>query len=344
VRYRRLQAVGLFEAAGSLTLGVNPANGPTTVNVTEDALRDYIELFHETLDATAKQFLPEEHRRSLLHASLLPARIVGYISTQFGAGIEYTPSAHTEICIVRGSSRVEDLLVQAPPQARVLGPMLNVREGPGAFHDPGGVFRLTLEGGFPFRLLGPNAVIRFGEVVFKIGPWHRDVEYAEIFGNRTREFWSKEQAITRWMTAGASITSNVVLEQAYDEANLDEAIATAVKWAEEKISALDRKFDGLFPWRMRVWDRDTAAIGRVVRAHSLSYSALDYGQPTPRRLGFSSAQLCAEARAAPFRECLSARARPRNTTAERDPQPLRAHSNPSTLNGRRGASTSDPDL
>jgi hypothetical protein len=321
-------------------------------------------------------FLPAEHRRSLLHASLLPARIVGYVSTQFGAGIEYKPAERTEIQIVRGSARVEDLFVQAPSRAREIGPMLRVQEGMSGFHNTGGVFRLTLDGGFPFRLAGPNAGFRVGEAAFKIGAWRREVAYAEIFGNRTQEFWSKEQAISRakdevlaalaqtkraeerrlslpeyiakfkertvlllgdyddvgterlrrlaavltergydpirikdvpdlptqdlsqkvatigslarfvvvddstksghlvevqlcrtynwitvllrqggtgasWMTAGASFTSNVILEQGYDEATPREAIDVAIQWAEAKIIELQRKFDALFPWRMQ---------------------------------------------------------------------------------------------
>ena len=237
--------------------------------------------------------------------------------------------------------------------------MLRVQEGQGNFLDAGGVFQLTLEGAFPFRLLGPNAAFRFGQVAFKIGQWQREVEYAEIFGKREAEFWSKEQAIARakdevlaalaqtkradarhltlpeyitkfkertvlllgdydggglerlnkmadaltsrgydpimikdlpdqpvqdlsqkvatvgslarfvivddstksghlvevqlcrlhnwitvllrkggkgasWMTAGASITSNVILEQEYDETNLVESLAKAAQWAEER--------------------------------------------------------------------------------------------------------------
>lgn len=345
------------------------------MNVTENELRQYIVVFHDTLKATAEQFLPLEHRGSLLHASLLPAQIVGYVSTQFGAGIEYKPADHTEIKIVRGSARVEDLFVQAPAKARAMGPMFLVQEGSVGFHDAGGAFKLTLDGGFPFRLSGPNAAFRFGEVAFKFGHWQRNVTYAEIFGNRTQEFWSQAQAIARakdevlaalahlkraedrqiglseyiakfkaktvlllgdydapgterlrkfasilidhgydpilikdvpdlpaqdlaqkvstigslarfvivddstksghlvevqlcrthnwitvllrqggkgasWMTAGASFTSNVILEHAYDDAAPHEAIDAAVHWAEAKIVELNRKFDALFPWRM----------------------------------------------------------------------------------------------
>ena len=347
------------------------------MNVTEDALRAYIDLFHSTLEETAQQFLAEDTRAQLLHASLLPARIVGYVSTQFGAGIEYCPADRTEIDIVRGSARVEDLFVQAPQRARDLGPMFRVQEGSGEFLNAGGVFRLTLEGGFPFRLAGANSAFRFGEVAFRIGGWQRHVEYAEIFGNRTAAFWSTEQAIARakdevlaamaqakraatrelplpeyitkfqertvlllgdydeqglrrlrriadllaergydpilikdipdqpvqdiaqkvatigflsrfvfvddstksghlmevqlckshswitvllrqdgiggsWMTAGASIASNVILEQAYDSESPDSAIADSIEWAERKIAELERGFNATYPWRMRV--------------------------------------------------------------------------------------------
>ena len=54
-----------------------------------------------------------------------------------------------------------------------------------------------------------------------------------------------------WMTAGASITSNVILEQAYDENRMEESVASAVEWAEAKISELERKFDNVYPWRIR---------------------------------------------------------------------------------------------
>ena len=346
------------------------------MNVTEDTLRSYIGLFHSTLEETARQFLAEDYRAQLLHASLLPARIVGYVSTQFGAGIEYFPAERTEIEIFRGSARVEDLFVQAPQRARDIGPMFRVQEGGGQFLNASGVFHLTLKGGFPFRLSGAKSAFRFGEVAFKIGNWQRDVEYAEIFGDRTAAFWSSEQAIARakdevlaaiaqtkraenrqlplpeyitkfrertvlllgdydeqgldrlrriasllseggydpilirdlpdqpvqdiaqkvatigflsrfvfvddstksghlmevqlckthgwitvllrqdgigasWMTAGASVASNVILEQAYDSKLPDAAIAASVKWAEGKFAELERRFNATYPWRMR---------------------------------------------------------------------------------------------
>ena len=167
------------------------------MNVTEEALRAYITTFHETLNATAHQFLPEEDRPSLLHTSLLPARIIGYVSTQFGAGVEYIPATSTTIETVRGFARVEDLFVRAPAAARATGPCIKFEEGSGEYMNSGGIFRLTLQGAFPFRLAGPRSAARFGEVAFAIGHWHRKVEYAEIFGSRALDFWTNEQAVAR---------------------------------------------------------------------------------------------------------------------------------------------------
>lgn len=168
------------------------------MNVTEDDLRKYIEVFHDTLDATAKQYLPERYRDSLLHLSLLPAQIIGYVSTQFGAGIEYKPAECTEIKTVRGSARVEYLFTQAPARVSASHPMFIVPEGHGAsFRDAGGVFNFTLESGFPFWLKGPNTGIRIGNAIFEFGATHRKVTYAEIFGNRTQDFWSQTQAVAR---------------------------------------------------------------------------------------------------------------------------------------------------
>lgn len=59
------------------------------MNVTEGQLIKYLEIFHKSLEETAKQFLPEDQFSNLLHLSLLPAKITGYVSTQYGIAIEY---------------------------------------------------------------------------------------------------------------------------------------------------------------------------------------------------------------------------------------------------------------
>jgi hypothetical protein len=52
-----------------------------------------------------------------------------------------------------------------------------------------------------------------------------------------------------YMTAGASIFSNVVSEREYDPETRQLAVASAVAWAENKICELERRLDGTYPWR-----------------------------------------------------------------------------------------------
>lgn len=161
------------------------------MNVTDEELRTYVNLFHSTLEATAKEYLSEDIRKKLLHISLTPARIIGYVSTQFGVAIEYQPSATLEIEIRRGSARVEDLFVQAPRHFRDVGPLINIA-GAGT-----GIYWLTLSGAFPFRLTREEANVSFGEVTFEVGEWRRFVHYAEVYGSRARELWLPEKAVSR---------------------------------------------------------------------------------------------------------------------------------------------------
>ena len=161
------------------------------MNVTGEGLKEYIEVFYETLHESSQNFLPTEHHKNLRHLSLLPARIVGYVSTQYGVAIEYIPGDETFIKIVKGSSRVEDLLVQAPKILRSIGPLFRIL-APNI-----GVFGVILADGFPFRLFASEASLSIGNVTFKYKDWKRDVFYAELYSNRLRVNWNKEKAISR---------------------------------------------------------------------------------------------------------------------------------------------------
>lgn len=161
------------------------------MNVTEESLRSYIEAFHRSLEASALEFLPPEHRYELFHASLLPARITGYVSTQFGVAIEYERAPETSIQIVRGSMRIEDLFVQSPPRTHAIGPLFNIGGRNTRFA------KLTLSGGFPFRLASKNASVSFEDVAFEIGQWKRVVQFAEVFGDRTAANWNIGKAESR---------------------------------------------------------------------------------------------------------------------------------------------------
>jgi hypothetical protein len=161
------------------------------MNVTEEEFRAYINLFHSTLETTAQTYLAEDIRKQLLHYSLTPARIIGYVSTQFGLAIEYQPSESLEIEIHRGGARVEDLFVQAPPALRNVGPLMNIG-GSGTR-----IYGITFSGAFPFRLTRQEANVSFGDSVFEAKKWRRTVHYAEVYGDRTRELWLPEKAVSR---------------------------------------------------------------------------------------------------------------------------------------------------
>ena len=161
------------------------------MNVTENDFNSYIDAFHSTLVETANRFISTPHLDNLLHLSLLPATITGYVSTQFGVAIEYEPAESTSIRVLRGSARVEDLLVQAPRAIRQTGPVLKI----GGQHIS--MYNCPVSGAFPFRLTNQEASIYFSNANFTVGNWERSVHHAEVFGNRLLDNWSVEKAITR---------------------------------------------------------------------------------------------------------------------------------------------------
>ncbi len=163
----------------------------TAANVTDEDLRSYLESFHSTLKSTADQFLRPEYHKRLLHLSYLPATIKGYVSTQFGVAIEYSPSDSTSIEVVLGSQRVEDLLFQAPKKVRDIGPQFSVSGSRCSFTN------LHLEGAFPFRLTREAASISLFNMSFQVRSWKRIIQYAQLFGYRKAEEWSVTQAATR---------------------------------------------------------------------------------------------------------------------------------------------------
>lgn len=340
------------------------------MHITEEGIRAYIEKFHQTLEAISGRFFDPVQAKEILHNSLLPAKIICYVSTQFGVACEYIKAPTTTIQTVRGSGRVEDLIVQAPNRLRSAGPMFKI----------GGsnieIASLTLADGFPFRLSNEMANVTFQDVRFSCDAlgWVRDLEYAEIYGDRRLERWTVAQAENRakdevlaalflaqqantknlsiheyvssfrektvlvlgsyddageqrltaisnslqnigyeplfikdvpdfehydlpqkvtaigalsrfvviddsapsghlneveicrynrwvtillrgsgrgasWMTAGASYTSNVILEKEYDPNEPHAAVSESAEWAEERLSEMKTKLNLLYPWR-----------------------------------------------------------------------------------------------
>lgn len=163
------------------------------MNITEDGLKKYIETYHQELDDKASLFLDSDTANLLLHRSLLPAKIICYISTQLGVAIEYTQAETTSIKTVRGSARVEDLFVGAPRRLSKTPTMFKI-EGEN-IKIMGGTF----EGAFPFRLGHSKTSVVFSNVKFSSQAlnWEKNIEYAEVNGNRDQTNWSEDSAKSR---------------------------------------------------------------------------------------------------------------------------------------------------
>lgn len=190
-------------------------------NVTEQLFESYIRIFHETLSQTAAQYLSKENRSSLLHMALLPAKITGYISTQFGVALEYEASSKTSITIVRGSARIEDLLAGAPKKLHELG-------GRGGVMGLGGencrIQGVEFMNGASYRLISNRASVSLTDARYSWGAWSKYISYAEVNAIRTAEYWSHECAISR--AKDEVLTAMVELNRASEEnVSIDEYIA-----------------------------------------------------------------------------------------------------------------------
>jgi hypothetical protein len=160
------------------------------MNVREDSLRHYLEVFHQTYIDTAEKYIPQERLSLLLRYSLIKGRTIGYVSTQFGAGYEYVDADVQAVEVQVSSARIEDFFNRAPNRVRRLPTMFPLGANCG-------IASLTIEGAFPFRLASPDAFVRLFDVRFKALGWQRIVKFAELYGNRTTDFWSETNAVRR---------------------------------------------------------------------------------------------------------------------------------------------------
>jgi hypothetical protein len=161
------------------------------VNVTEQQMRAYLETFNRTYLETVTEFFNEDQWKLLYRVPLLLGETIGYVSTQFGAAFEYTGRPPHRVSVRRGRARIEDLLTGAPKEVRHLPAFA---EFDGTNSSLGG---LTAEGFFPFRILNDRASVTLLDIRFRVGNWERNIELAEVFGNRSSEFWSPDKAVAR---------------------------------------------------------------------------------------------------------------------------------------------------
>ena len=162
------------------------------MKVTEEQFKSYLETFHKTLRETSNEFLSEEHASKLLHNSLLPAKITGYVSTKFGIAIEYQDSKETIYETIRGSKRVEELFFNVPKKI--------LKSGNIGAHSSGRNFTMidvTTVGSLPLLMGSEESSVKVFNLKSSAPGWERNVKYAEFYGNRESEHWDEAKAISR---------------------------------------------------------------------------------------------------------------------------------------------------
>jgi hypothetical protein len=157
-------------------------------SVTVDAMEVYLRTFFSELTALAGSYLPAEAASEILYLAYLPAHIVGYVSTQFGAGFELRPASETSISVVRGSRRVEQLLFDAPSAIRRLPAMVAVKGAATV------VQSLTFQGALPIALEGDEADVTLIQVRAEALDWRRDVVLAHLDSDRSMSKWTMQVA------------------------------------------------------------------------------------------------------------------------------------------------------
>ncbi len=163
-------------------------------NVTEEQLVAYIKTFHRILEKRASK-LPEVIRNELKHISLLPAKIICYVSTQFGVGFEYIPadagSVNFEVEVVRSSKRIEEMILGTPRRLSKTTPFIAM--GGRGF----GLTGCNIAGTFPFRIINESDYLTVTDTDFTVQEWKRHIYYAEIYGSRKASEWTEDMAIDR---------------------------------------------------------------------------------------------------------------------------------------------------
>ena len=159
-------------------------------NIDTIGFGEYLKVFHETYIEGVERFVEPDWHGFLDRYPRLPSRIKGYVSTTFGVAFEYIEEG-AGVEVTHSSRRVEFMLLNAPASVRRLPAMMKIA-GPGS-----GIATLSIEGALPFWLESPEATVTLDRVGFRALGWNRDVEYAEVFGDRSRELWTPAKAVRR---------------------------------------------------------------------------------------------------------------------------------------------------
>lgn len=163
--------------------------------VGDEQIRDYFRTFHRVYEDKLTAAVPESFRSKLLRYGHLQSKIVVYISTMYGIGYEYEYGSPGEIQIVKGSARVEEMVFRSPRGLIEQGGNIVARIQAPRFH----MSSSEIRGRLPCRLDSPDASAILDNLRITFRGRARTIEFAELFVNRSLEFWSKEQAVERAM-------------------------------------------------------------------------------------------------------------------------------------------------
>ena len=170
------------------------------MDLTEERLVDYIETFNDAYLRTANKYLPFDILDNLSRYEFINKNIIGYISTQFGAGFEYLGIGEKNIKINKSRERIEDAFLKPHILMKAMDPGILIR-GSATL----GSREIGLDYGvdmmFPFLLEGDKSSLKMINCIFryKVLGWERKVKYAELYGSKSNDNWSKESAIQRAM-------------------------------------------------------------------------------------------------------------------------------------------------
>ncbi len=162
------------------------------MNLIERTFKEYLEVFHSTLSQSAKEYFPANLSHKLLHLSFLPAQIIGYVSTNFGVGFEYIPAKETNIKIVIGGKRIENLFSN-PNKLLITSKTLFYLNS--NIHMSG--FNVDSGSYIPFILLNENSSVFLNGACLDTDARRKTVVYAELYGDSKVESWTRERAVIR---------------------------------------------------------------------------------------------------------------------------------------------------
>jgi hypothetical protein len=163
--------------------------------VSEEGLVRYVEAFLDEYKTAVEAMLdPEVHER-LLRYSLLPSRIIVYVSSSSGVAIHYVAeSQETSVEAWSGPRRAEDFLFSVPDGLRqqLKFSAIGVE----------GRWRLTLDrmlftNGIPLTINNEDAEIIIINTRSEIGSVTADIRYAELYGTTRASRWTEQQARIR---------------------------------------------------------------------------------------------------------------------------------------------------